>query len=197
VPWATEVVHATGVAVLLPEYRGYDGLTGTPTYAGVTRDALAALQFARDSLGIPAQRLVYFGHSLGSAVATELATHARPQALVLQSPFTSARAMAQRMLVPGLALFWRAISRVHYDTREIVSTLPLPVWVAHGNRDIVVPVRMGREVFAAARVKGELLIVSGAGHNDVAERGGAAYWSWLRRALSAAQSSGSSAAASS
>jgi pimeloyl-ACP methyl ester carboxylesterase len=96
--------------------------------------------------------------------------------------------MAQRMLVPGLSLFWRAIARVHFDTRAVVAKLSVPVWVAHGDRDIVIPARMGRDVFAAARLKGELLIVPGAGHNDVAERGGAAYWSWLRRALSAEHS---------
>jgi uncharacterized protein len=188
VPWAIDLVRATGIAVLLPEYRGYDGLAGRPTYAGVTMDANAALQFARDSLRATPQRLAYFGHSLGSAVATELAARAAPHALILQSPFTSAQAMAQRMLVPGLSLFWRAIARVHFDTRAVVAKLSVPVWVAHGDHDIVIPVRMGRDVFAAARVKGELLIVPGAGHNDVAERGGAAYWSWLRRALSAENS---------
>ena len=57
------------------------------------------------------------------------------------------------------------------------------MWVAHGDRDLVIPVRMGREVFAAARHPGELLIVPGAGHNDVAEVGGEAYWGWLTRAL--------------
>jgi fermentation-respiration switch protein FrsA (DUF1100 family) len=184
VPWAAEVVRATGAAVLLPEYRGYDGLVGPPTYAGITLDARAALQFARDSLHIPARRLAYFGHSLGSAVATQLAIEAPPQVLVLQSPFTSARAMAQRMLVPGLALFWRAISRVHYDTRDAVRSLSVPLWVVHGDNDVIIPVRMGREVLEAARIKGELLIVRGAGHNDVTERGGTAYWEWLRRALS-------------
>jgi pimeloyl-ACP methyl ester carboxylesterase len=143
------------------------------------------LQFARDSLNATPQRLAYFGHSLGSAVASELAIRAAPQALILQAPFTSARAMAQRMLVPGLSFFWRAIARVHFDTRAVVAQLPVPVWVTHGDRDIVIPARMGRDVFAAARVKGELLIVPGAGHNDVAEQGGAAYWSWLRRALTA------------
>ena len=184
VPWAIDVVRATGCAVLLPEYRGYDGLAGRPTYAGVAMDAGAALQFARDSFNVTPQRLAYFGHSLGSAVASELAVRVAPQALILQSPFTSAQAMAQRMLVPGLSFFWRAIARVHFDTRAVVAKLPVPVWVTHGDRDIVIPARMGRDVFAAAHVKGELLIVPGAGHNDVTERGGAAYWGWLRRALS-------------
>jgi fermentation-respiration switch protein FrsA (DUF1100 family) len=64
-----------------------------------------------------------------------------------------------------------------------VARLEVPVSVAHGDRDLVVPVRMGQRVFAAARLKGVTLIVRGAGHCDVAERAGEAYWEWLARAL--------------
>jgi pimeloyl-ACP methyl ester carboxylesterase len=127
--------------------------------------------------------VVFFGHSLGSAIAAELAATIHPHALVLQAPFSSARAMASRMIVPGLRAFFRLISRVHFDTLARVAGTTAPVWVVHGDRDVVVPVRMGREVFAAAACPGELLIVRGAGHNDVAEIGGTAYWSWLTRAV--------------
>jgi fermentation-respiration switch protein FrsA (DUF1100 family) len=186
VPWASQVSRETGAAVVLPEYRGYDGLGDPPTYFGVGQDAIAALTFVRDELHVADSRIVYFGHSLGSAVAAELAAVAPPRALILQSPFTSARAMARRMIVPGLGALWRVISRVHYDTIGRVRRLSSPVWVAHGDRDLVIPLRMGREVFAAAARRGELLIVRGAGHNDVDEVGGDAYWDWLRRACQVA-----------
>ena len=91
--------------------------------------------------------------------------------------------MARRMVLPGLTLLWRLVSRVHYDTVRLVRALRVPVWVAHGERDLIIPSRMGREVFAAAVVPGELLVVRGAGHNDVPERAGEAYWGWLVRAL--------------
>jgi fermentation-respiration switch protein FrsA (DUF1100 family) len=185
-PWAMQVSRETGAAVVLPEYRGYDGLGDPPTYVGVGHDALAALALVRDQLHVPASRIVYFGHSLGSAVAAELAAEAPPRALILQSPFTSARAMARRMIVPGLGALWRVISRVHYDTVARVRGLAVPVWIAHGDRDLVIPLRMGREVFAAAGRRGELLIVSGAGHNDVEEVGAEDYWDWLRRACQVA-----------
>lgn len=183
-PWAAAVVQSSGVAVLVPEYRGYDGLEGQPTYATVAGDALAALAFARDSLGVPPDRIALFGHSLGSAIATELADTAPVRVVILQSPFSSTRAMAQRLALPGVTFFWSVISRVHYDTERRVRRLQATVWVAHGDRDNVVPVRMGRAVYAAAARRGQLLIVHGAGHNDVAERGGAAYWEWMRQALS-------------
>lgn len=183
VPWATDVVHHTGACVMLPEYRGYDGIAGKPTYAASSRDAKAALAFAHDSLHVAPDRIVYFGHSLGSAVAAELAAASPPRALVLQAPFSTARALATRMFTVGVSALWTIISRVHFNTLARVRSLQSPVWVAHGDEDMVIPVRMGREVFAAAAHRGELLIVPGAGHNDVADVGGANYWQWLTRAV--------------
>lgn len=183
VPWASRVARETGACVMLPEYRGYDGIPGGPTYATSALDAMAATDFLARSLGVTPGNLVLYGHSLGSAVAAELAARQTPRALVLQSPLSTARAMAMRLGVPGIAGLWWLISRIHFDTPTRVRSLASPVWVAHGDRDIVIPVRMGREVFAAAADKGELLVVRGAGHNDVAEIGGAAYWSWLVRAI--------------
>ena len=187
VPWAKRVQHETGACVVLPEYRGYDGLNSAPTYASSALDARAAYELVHVTLGASSERIVYFGHSLGTAIAAELTTVATPRALVLQAPFSTARAMAARMFLPGLTAFWRIISRVHFETTTRVATLNAPVWVSHGDKDLIIPVRMGREVFAAAAIKGELLIVPGAGHNDVAEVGGRSYWDWLRGALSDAR----------
>jgi hypothetical protein len=181
-PWAARAARETATCVMLAEYRGYAGLQGPPSYEGVSRDARAALDYLRQRFHLSNDQVVYYGHSLGSAVAAELAAEATPDALVLQSPFTSARSMAKRMLMPGIIGLWRAVSRVHYDTRRHVAGLSVPVSVAHGDRDLVIPMRMGREVFSAAQRPGELLIVRGAGHNDVPDVGGAAYWAWLRRA---------------
>lgn len=180
VPWGRELAERTGVDVLLAEYRGYDGIDGLPTYEGAAADALGALTFAQNELG--ASRIVLFGHSLGSAVASDVAATMKlrpPAALVLQSPFTSAREMAARMLVPPIPWLWSRISRVHYDTRRIVAELDTPVSVAHGTRDVVIPARMGRQVYAAARRRGALLLVEGGGHNDVADVAGERYWRWL------------------
>src|SRR5687768_2337720 len=191
IPWAQEVVERTGAAVLIPEYRGYAGIPGTPTYETAAADARGALAFARTLAA--GGEIVLYGHSLGTALAAELAQHMRdrpPKALLLLSPFTSARDMATRMLVPTIPWLWRRISRVHYDTRAIVAGISSPVFVAHGSRDLNIPVRMGRQVHAAARQAGDLLIVEGAGHNDVADVAGERYWEWLQRGVSATVISG-------
>lgn len=183
--WASAVAARTGWTVFVPEYRGYAGLPGTPTYAGSQADARAAHAVVRDSLGVPAERIAIHGFSLGTAVATELASEVRPAVLVLEAPFTSARDMARSGVLLPARLLWRWIARVHFDTRTRVADLDAPVWVAHGARDMIVPVRMGRAVHAAARVRGEYVEVAGAGHNDLPSAGGARYWDWLARALAA------------
>lgn len=180
VPWARELAERTGVTVFLPEYRGYSGIPGEPSYASASADARGALNYVRSAF--PAADVVLYGHSLGTAIATELAAQMRdrpPRALVLVSPFTSARDMATRMLVPAVPVVWQRISRVHYDTRALVGEIESVIYVAHGTRDLNIPVRMGRAVHAAARRPAELLIVEGAGHNDVPEAGGERYWRWL------------------
>jgi uncharacterized protein len=182
VEWAAMLERLTGWAVLLPEYRGYGGLGGSPDYRSSQRDALATYRLARESLGMDSSRIALYGHSLGSAVATELAAERPSVVLILEAPFTSARDMARAMLMPATAV-WGLIARVHFDTRAKVAELDTPTWVAHGERDGVIPVRMGRAVHAAARVPGELLIVRGAGHNDMRDIAGDAYWGWVRRAL--------------
>lgn len=181
--WAREINRRTGYAVALAEYRGYMGLGGKPTYRGVQLDAEAAYEMVRSRLGVDSSRIAFFGYSLGSAVAAELALKHKPGALLLQAPFTSAREMAPRVISPPLALAFGLISRVHYDTRAAVAAIDAPVWVVHGTRDGVIGVEMGRAVFAAARRKGELLIVDDAQHNDLAGLGGTAYWEWMERAL--------------
>ena len=190
--WARDVVQRTGWTVVAAEYRGYAGLPGAPTYEGSARDARAAYDATRDALGAEPGDIALFGHSLGSAIATELAgaldsAGTAPRALLLQSPFTSARAMARIFVARPVAAAWGAFSRVHYDTEARVRTLGVPVHVAHGTRDMLIPVGMGKAVHAAARRQGALLLVPGAGHNDVEDVGGASYWTWLAAALGTAR----------
>jgi pimeloyl-ACP methyl ester carboxylesterase len=181
--WAREVERHSRHAVFLAEYRGYMSLAGSPTYENTKLDARAAYDHLVSELGVDSRRIAYFGHSLGSAIATELAELHPPKALLLQSPFTSALEMARRVVSRPVVVAWKPFSRIHFDTRRAVADLDVPISVAHGKRDRLVPVRMGIDVYNAAKKKGELLLVDGAGHNDVANVGGDAYWRWIAAAL--------------
>ena len=180
---ARAVERRTRYAVFLAEYRGYMHLKGKPTYTTTKLDARAAYDHLRIAFGVDRSRMAYFGHSLGSGVASELAEIHPPTALLLQAPFSSARAMARLIVWPAVVLIWKAISRVHFDTRQVVSELDVPVSVVHGRRYRIVPIRMGIEVYEAARRKGKLLLVEGAGHSDVPDIAGEDYWRWVDEAL--------------
>lgn len=182
--WAKEILARTGVPVMLAEYRGYAGLAGRPTYEGSKLDADAAYSFAEKTLHVQPEGIAFFGHSLGSAIATELAARHRPFVLILQSPFTSARDMAKSVLGHRPSrVGWNLFSRIHFDTIERVKDLNAPVSVAHGARDGLIPIDMGRSVFESAKVKGLWLEVPTASHNDVSIRGGEPYWQWMIASL--------------
>lgn len=191
--WASEVARRFGVAVFLAEYRGYGGIQGKPTYASSSLDADAAYAALTSRLGVPASRITLFGHSLGSAVAAELAVRHPTQNLILQSPFTSAREMARLTVARPFALVWKLISRVHFDNVAIVQHLNTRVSVIHGTGDMVIPSRMGETVYRSARVQGAFALIEKAGHNNVVEVAGQNYWNWFASALqhpTAAESAG-------
>lgn len=183
IDWARKLSRSTGFTVMLAEYRGYMNLGGRPSYLTSQIDSEAAFTHAIDSLRFAPDRIALYGHSLGTAIAAELATRHTPLCLVLESPFTSARDMSRIIAGRGIKIAWGAIARFHFDTLAAVTSIDAPVWVAHGTRDRLIPPAMGKQVFAAAKVKGRLILVPDAAHNDVAEVGGVEYWRWLEAAL--------------
>ncbi|MEV4172865.1 alpha/beta hydrolase [Nonomuraea sp. NPDC049709] len=148
---------AHGLAVLLMDYRGYGGNPGSPTEEGLLLDALAA----RASIRSP--RVVYFGESLGAAVATRLALEQPPDGLVLRSPFTDLAAAGQ-VNYPFLPV--RALLRDRFPVADRIGEVGAPVVVVYGSRDTIVPPRLSRTVAEAARAT--TVEVAGAGHNDLA-----------------------------
>lgn len=181
--WAAEIVHRFGIPVFLAEYRGYGGIKGRPTYASSSLDADAAYGTLSGNLAVPADKIFFFGHSLGSAVATELAARHPTSTLLLQSPFTSAREMARLTVARVFASFWKVISRIHFDNVAVVRTLSARVSVIHGTSDLVIPSRMGASVYEAAKVKGVFALIEKAGHNNIVEVAGESYWIWFGAAL--------------
>lgn len=156
-----------GYGVLLLEYRGYGGNPGTPSEAGLYRDAAAATAFLADS-GIGPRRLVLYGESLGSAVAVQVAAEREVAAVVLESPFTSIAAVAQHHYpyVPAALL---VLDR--FDSLSRIGGVGAPVLMLHGGRDGIVPARFGEELYAAAREPKERWLAPDAGHEDLARFG--------------------------
>ncbi len=156
-----------GWGVLLLEYRGFGGNPGTPTEAGLQTDARAGYA-ALLALGIPSQRVVPWGESLGSGIAVRLATEVDVGAVLLESPYTSIVAIGQRRfpLAPVSLLL-----RDRFDLIGRIAAVRAPVLVMTGGRDDIVPPAMGRAVFAAAREPKMFWFAQDAGHNDLGEAG--------------------------
>jgi uncharacterized protein len=160
-----------GTAVLVVDYPGYGGSAGRATEAGLYGAAEAAYAALAARRGIDPGRIYVYGRSLGSAAATWLAARHPVAGVILESPFTSAAAMARQLY----ALLPRFILRLSLDNLGRMRQIRCPVLVFHGDADRLVPTAMGRDVAAAAAGPVELVLIHGAGHNDTYDVGGKAY----------------------
>jgi fermentation-respiration switch protein FrsA (DUF1100 family) len=140
------LLNDLGLSVLAFDYRGYGQSEGQPSEEGTALDMDAAVAHVVDARGVPLDRVVFYGESLGGAVAIAAATRHRPGALVLESTFTSARDMARHHypFVPGFLV------RIGFDSLTRIRTLSCPKLILHSPQDHIVPFEMGRDLFDAA-----------------------------------------------
>ncbi len=170
-----------GVNQFIFDYRGYGKSEGRPTEQGTYRDARAALEYLRARPEVAADRIVYFGRSLGSAIAVELASSQPPLAMVLVSPIASVSDMARLTIPSFLPVRWPVqwLVRNRYDSLASIGRIDRPLLILHGDQDETVPVSQGRKLFEAANSPKQFRLVAGAGHNDTYYRGGTSYWDAL------------------
>ncbi len=154
-----------GYGVLLVDYRGYGGNPGTPTEEGLLADGRAAIEFLRSHPDVDADRLVYFGESLGSGVAIAVASEFDPLALVLRSPFTSLTDVgAVHYPIPFVSrLLWDV-----FPIEDRIGDVNAPVLVVAGSGDRTIPVGQSRRVYESASEPKRFIIIEGADHNDPA-----------------------------
>jgi len=154
-----------GFQVLLFDYRGYGGNPGSPTEQGLAADSRAAMAYLVGRPDVDASRIVYFGESLGTAVAVSLAVEHPPAAVVLRSPFTSMADVGQHHY-PFLPV--RLLLRDRFASIDRIQRIRAPLLVIAGDRDRIVPIENSRRLYGAAAAQKTLLVVPGADHNDQA-----------------------------
>jgi uncharacterized protein len=160
-----------GTAVLVVDYPGYGGSASRTTEAGLYAAADAAYGALLARREIDPRRVYVYGRSLGSAVASYTAAHHPTAGLILESPFTSARAMARHLY----ALFPRFIVTLQLDNLANVKAARCPTLIFIGDADRLVPPSMGLAVAAAAAGPVEVVLIHGAGHNETYDIGGQEY----------------------
>ena len=152
-----------GYGVLLAGYRGYGGNPGRPSEEGLYADGRAAVAWLADA-GVPPDRRVLFGESLGTGVAVQMAAEDEIAGLILQSPFTSVVEVGQD------AVPWFPVSLLmthRFDSLSKIPQITAPLLLIHGEADRVIPIRFGRRLFEAAPEPKTAHFVPGAGHNDL------------------------------
>lgn len=166
------------IALVILDYRGYGESGGRPTEEGLYRDAEAAWSFLAGRPEVDPSRIAVYGRSLGSAMALYLAERKKVAAVVLDSPFTSARDMA-RVHYPFLP---PSVVRLSLDNLTRAERITAPLLVFHGTEDRIAPPWMGEAIARAGRAR-ELVWIEGAGHNDTYHAGFNAYRSKLHQFL--------------
>lgn len=185
-PWATLFLHgnagnvtnraahmreiaAAGSSVLALDYRGYGRSSGSPSEEGLYRDSEAGFIYLLGQ-GYRADHIILHGESLGSAVAIDLASRRPCAGLILEAPFTSAGDVAATVvpyLGPLLVRGFNSVPKIRW--------IRVPKLFLQGDRDQVVPLRLGQELFAAAQGVKTFWVIPGAGHNNILEIAGGEY----------------------
>ena len=174
--------HQMGFAVLIIDYRGYGLSEGSfPSEESVYQDATTAWNYLVKQRQILPSNIFIYGHSLGGAIAINLATQ-QPKAagLIVDSSFTSiadvVSSSGQFKLFPvNLLLHQR------FESIEKVKLLQIPVLFIHGTDDTVIPVNMSKQLYGAAPNPKQLFIVANAGHNNTAKIAGVEYFKTVKK----------------
>lgn len=159
--------HKLGYSVFLFDYRGFGQSEGMfPTESQVYEDAQVAWNYLTQERQIVPSQIVIYGHSVGGAIAIDLAArHPEAAALVVQSSFTSMRDMSKRF-----GFYWllpvELLLKQRFESLEKMKSIEIPVLIITGTEDIQIPVKMGERLYEAASAFKQLIIIEGGGHDN-------------------------------
>lgn len=152
-----------GCNVLIMDYRGYGKSEGTFSEKGFYTDGETAYQYAKE-LGYTNEQIIFYGRSLGTGIAIEMALRHPVRGLILETPYTSLPQLAMRSywyLLPNLLL------RYQFNNLTKVSQLKMPVLLLHGTDDELIPVSHSKKLNAAITTNKTLVIIPHGQHNNL------------------------------
>jgi fermentation-respiration switch protein FrsA (DUF1100 family) len=156
-----------GYGLMAMSYRGYSGSTGSPSERANIDDAILAYEALRQR-GVAAENIVVYGESLGSGVAVALAAQRKVGVVVLDAPYTSIVDIAAGQY-PFLPV--RTLLTDRYESNALIGRVKAPVLILHGARDRIIPVEMGRGLYALAKDPKRLVIFPDGRHVDLDDHG--------------------------
>ncbi|MEN8261602.1 MAG: alpha/beta hydrolase [Pseudomonadota bacterium] len=156
------IFNELGLNSFIFDYRGFGQSEGKISEPGSYLDADAALAYLTETRGIPPGHIIYFGRSLGGAIAARLATSTPPKMLIVESTFTSVPDLAVE-IYPFLPA--RQMSRFHYDAETYLKSVHRPVLIVHSRDDEIISIRHAKALYAVAPGPKEFLEIRG-NHNE-------------------------------
>jgi fermentation-respiration switch protein FrsA (DUF1100 family) len=153
-----------GFGFIAVSYRGFGKSEGTPSEPGIYIDARTAITYARDVMHVPPEKLIYFGESLGSGVAVQMATERAPALLTLEAAYTSVETRSAELYPFVLGV--RNLVLDKYDSLSKIKDVHAPLLMLHGQRDEVIPLAHGRSLLAAANEPKQIVIYPEVHHAD-------------------------------
>ena len=165
------------INIFIFDYRGYGRSEGKPSEQGVYRDAKAAIKYIQNRPEVDSSRIIYFGRSLGAAIAIHSASTHPPSRMILVAPFTSLSDIAS-LKFPHLPLKW--LTRNRYNTISKIQKVHTSLLIMHGDLDDVVPLTHSSRIFDTANQPKRLRVLVGAGHNDTHSIDPYNYWNILK-----------------
>jgi uncharacterized protein len=158
-----EALAGAGYGVLILGYRGYSGSTGRPTEKALVADGLLAYDYLT-AQGIAPSRIVLYGESLGTGIATQVASQRQTSAVILEAPYVSvaSEAKAHFGIFP---IDWLLLDR--FDSMAHIGRINVPLLIMHGSKDSVIPARSAHALFDAAKEPKEYAEFQHGGHNDL------------------------------
>ena len=186
-------VHVGGSHILF-DYQGYGLSHGQPSIPGIVADGRAVVQLVQERGWSTGKRIVFFGESLGCAVAvalavaraTEVRPEVRPDRIILEAPFYSLQAMGQ-IVLPPLAF----LVKDDLNSARLMAKLTVPLLIIHGTQDQVVPFQQGRDLYELSPSPKQFHTIPGGGHVGLYEIDGQRYFQTIHDFVSSERSTGS------
>jgi uncharacterized protein len=170
-----------GYEVIAVDYRGFGLSTGAPSEQGLYRDVEATLAFAGGDVRRRELPLIYWGRSIGTAMAAYAASRRAPDGVVLEAGFPNARSiLAGSPLMLALAFF----ATYRFPTSEWMADVTAPALVIHGDQDGIIPYEAGQRLYESLPGPKRFVTIAGGDHNDLQPRDAASYWGAVKDFIS-------------
>jgi uncharacterized protein len=168
-PSLLEAILQSGCSVFIYDYCGYGKSEGSPDLQNIVEAGECAYHYLITKQGYKPEDIIVYGESLGAAVSACLAERCKTGGLIIQSGFSSLYSIAVEA-IPFFAIYPRFLfPDADFDTANRVARLKVPILVIHGTLDEIVPVHHGRNIYDSASEPKTILILDGAGHNDITD----------------------------